>query len=338
MRGTNQIQTASANAQMQNKPRGFSSIITMPSNKTMIEKCIGDPARAASFISTLISVVNSNNQLQKCRPETIISAALRGEIGMSLSLALGEYGVIPYGDIATFQLQAKGLQRLAIRSGAYSAIDFFDVREGEYEGRDPRTREPKFNWIEDEDEREKLPIVGYYGFYKLNAEHNGFFRCIYWTHNQILKHADKYSKAFSLKKYNAMISGELSSDEVKKLQSGSPWYAAPDEMAHQKMCIKTIAKQLLGDGLAPKEIIQAIAKDNAQEGSESPVIYGDGFDTFAAPTTVDESTGEIIEAEAENQAVDERTNHSAKSTLKVNKNSSDGEKQATETISSFFDD
>ena len=179
MRGTNQIQTASANAQMQNKPRGFSSIITMPSNKTMIEKCIGDPARAASFISTLISVVNSNTSLQKCRPETIISAALRGEIGMGLSLARGEYGVIPYGDIATFQLQAKGLQRLAIRSGAYSAIDFFDVREGEYEGRDPRTREPKFNWIEDEDEREKLPIVGYYGFYKLNAEHNGFFRCIY---------------------------------------------------------------------------------------------------------------------------------------------------------------
>ena len=227
---------------------------------------------------------------------------------------------------------------MAIRSGAYSAIDFFDVREGEYEGRDPRTREPKFNWIEDEDEREKLPIVGYYGFYKLNAEHNGFFRCIYWTHNQILKHADKYSKAFSLKKYNAMISGEMSADEAKRLQNGSPWYAAPDEMAHQKMCIKTIAKQLLGDGLAPKEIIQAIAKDNAQEGSESPVIYGDSFDTFAAPTTVDESTGEIIEAEAENQAVDERTNHSAKSTLKVNKNSSDGEKQATETISSFFDD
>ena len=338
MRGTNQIQTASANAQMQNKPRGFSSIITMPSNKTMIEKCIGDPARAASFISTLISVVNSNKQLRECRPETIISAALRGEIGMGLSLTLGEYGIVPYGDNATFQLQAKGLQRLAIRSGAYSAIDFFDVREGEYEGRDPRTREPKFNWIEDEDEREKLPIVGYYGFYKLNAEHNGFFRCIYWTHNQILKHADKYSKAFSLKKYNAMISGEMSADEAKRLQSGSPWYAAPDEMAHQKMCIKTIAKQLLGDGLAPKEIIQAIAKDNAQEGSESPVIYGDGFDTFAAPTTVDESTGEIIEAEAENQAVDERTNHSAKSTLKVNKNSSDGEKQATETISSFFDD
>ena len=338
MRGTNQIQTASANAQMQNKPRGFSSIITMPSNKTMIEKCIGDPARAASFISTLISVVNSNKQLRECRPETIISAALRGEIGMSLSLALGEYGIVPYGDIATFQLQAKGLQRLAIRSGAYSAIDFFDVREGEYEGRDPRTREPKFNWIEDEDEREKLPIVGYYGFYKLNAEHNGFFRCIYWTHNQILKHADKYSKAFSLKKYNAMISGELSSDEVKKLQSGSPWYAAPDEMAHQKMCIKTIAKQLLGDGLAPKEIIQAIAADNEQEKNDTPVIYGDNLASAFDTPSVDESTGEIIDSETENQAVDERTNHSAKSTLKVNKNSSDGEKQATETISSFFDD
>ena len=130
MRGTNQIQAAGGAAPTQQK-KGFSSIITMPSNKGMIEKCVGDPARAASLISTLISVVNSNTSLQRCRPETIISAALRGEIGMGLSLALGEYGIIPYGDIATFQLQAKGLERLAIRSGSYREINFFDVREGE---------------------------------------------------------------------------------------------------------------------------------------------------------------------------------------------------------------
>lgn len=337
MRGTNQIQTASANAQMQNKPRGFSSIITMPSNKTMIEKCIGDPARAASFISTLISVVNSNNQLQKCRPETIISAALRGEIGMGLSLALGEYGIIPYGDIATFQLQAKGLQRLAIRSGAYSAIDFTDVRAGEYKGRDPRTRRPIFEWIEDDEERESLPIIGYYGFYELNDENNNFFRCLYWSHDKILKHADKYSKAFSLKKYNALLSGEMSADEAKRLQNGSPWYAAPDERAHQKMCEKTIAKQLLGDGLAPKEIIQAIARDNAQEGSESPMIYGDGFDTFASPT-VDEATGEIIESEGENKPSGERKKVSDKSATKTAKVPTDGEKQDEEAALSFFDD
>ena len=337
MRGTNQIQTASASAQMQNKPRGFSSIITMPSNKAMIEKCIGDPARAASFISTLISAVNSNNALQKCRPETIISAALRGEIGMGLSLTLGEYGIVPYGDIATFQLQVKGLQRLAIRSGAYSAIDFIDVRAGEYKGRDPRTRRPIFEWIEDDDERENLPIVGYYGFYELNDENNNFFRCIYWSHDKILKHADKYSKAFSLKKYNALISGEMSADEAKRLQNGSPWYAAPDERAHQKMCEKTIAKQLLGDGLAPKEIIQAIAKDNAQEGSESPMIYGDGFDTFAAPT-VDEATGEIIESEGENKPSDERTKVSDKSATKTAKVPTGGEKQGEEAALSFFDD
>ena len=337
MRGTNQIQAAGGAAPTQQK-KGFSSIITMPSNKGMIEKCVGDPARAASLISTLISVVNSNTSLQRCRPETIISAALRGEIGMGLSLALGEYGIIPYGDIATFQLQAKGLERLAIRSGSYSEINFFDVREGEYAGRDPKTREPKFNWIEDEDERENLPIVGYYGFYKLNGEYNNFFRCIYWTHNQILKHADKYSKAFSLKKYNALCAGELSSDEVKKLQSGSPWYAAPDEMAHQKMCIKTIAKQLLGDGLAPKEIIQAIAADNEQEKNDTPVIYGDNLaSAFDAPS-VDESTGEVIDAEVENQAVDERTNHSAKSTQKTVKDATADEKQANDAALSFFDD
>lgn len=349
MKGMNQLQPATY-AQPQQK-KGFSSIITMPSNKTMIERCVGDPARAASLISTLISVVNSTPALQECRPETIISAALRGEIGMGLSLALGEYGIIPYKDIATFQLQVKGLERLAIRSGCYSDINFFDVREGEYAGRDERTREPRFKWNEDEDEREKLPIVGYYGFYILNEKNNRFFRCIYWTHQQILKHADRYSKAFSLKKYNAMLNGDLSPDEVRRLQFGSPWYGMPDDMAHQKMCIKTIAKQLLGDGLAPKEIIQAIAADNAQETSDEPVVYGDTFDAVAAEAasaetmpempktaTVDASAEETAKTTAKSGAETAQKTQKVKSPAKTAKSAPAQENPPQDALSSFFDE
>lgn len=255
------------------KSKGFSTLINSPNYRQMIDKSIGDPRRAAAFVSTMISVVNMTPKLQECNVGTLISAALRGEVGMNLSLALGDYSIVPYGQSAQFIISANGLKQLAIRSGNYSDIGFFDVREGEYKGRDKRTRKPIFEWIEDEDERETKPIVGYYGFYILNSQYNNFFQCIYWSHERILQHADRYSKAFSLKKYRDLLDGKVSSNEAYKLQNGSPWYGDPNSLGHQKMCIKTIAKQLLGDGLAPKEIQEVISQDNEQEASEEAIIY-----------------------------------------------------------------
>lgn len=255
------------------KNKSFSTVINSPNCRAMIDKSVGDPRRAASLVSTLIYAVNSTPALQECNVGTVISAALRGEIGMNLSLALGQYSIVPYGDRAQFIISANGLKQLAIRSGTYSAIGFFDVRDGEYKGRDRRTREPVFEWVEDEDVRETLPIIGYYGFYRLNEKYNNFFQCIYWSHDKILRHADRYSKAFSLAKYEAMLAGKLEPWEVKKLQGGSPWYGDPNSLAHQKMCEKTIAKQLLGDGMAPKEIQEAIQADNMEEETGEPVTY-----------------------------------------------------------------
>lgn len=304
MRANNTIAPGAA-PNNRNKP--FSLVINDPANRQMIDRSVGDPARAASFVSTVISVVNTTPKLKECEASGIISAALRGEIGMGLSVALGDYAIIPYGTTATFQLQVNGLKRLAIRSGAYSAVNFREVKQGEYIGRDPRTCEPKFKWIEDDDIRETLPTIGYYGFYQLAPEYNNFFQCIYWTRKQCIKHAARFSKAFKLVKFEAMERGELSHDEVEKLRSGSPWYDTEGN-GFTKMCMKTIAKQLLGDGLAPKQVMEAIAADNAEEKSGEPVIYAD--DPYANPTPaaaaepmieVNAETGEVI-SETENLA------------------------------------
>ena len=258
---------------IQSKPKGFSAIINSDSSRAMIDKSIGDPRRASLFVSSLISIVNSNYKLAQCDPGSIISAALRGEIGLGLSMALGEYAVVPYGSRATFQLQVNGLKQLCIRSGKYEKMDFFEVRQGEYKGRDRLTREPIIEWIEDEDDRAELPIVGYYGFYKLTEASGGMFKTIYWSHKQILKHADRYSKAFDLETYEKLLAGQLSKEQADKLRSGSPWYDAPDSTAHMKMCLKTIAKQLLGDGSAPKQILDEIVKDNLEERTGTAAIF-----------------------------------------------------------------
>jgi len=252
---------------------GFSAFINSPAVRAMIEKSVSNPKTAASLVSTLISVVSANEKLKECDGNTIIAAALRGEVGMGLSLALGQYAIVPYGNQAAFQLGDKGLRQLAIRSGQYEDIDCFDVREGEYLGRDPRTRRPLFSWIEDEEEREKRPIAGYYAYYQLNQSNNGFFKGLYWSHEKILSHAGRYSKAFELEKYRALLAGELEESEAKKLRGGSPWYDLPDSVPHQKMCIKTLMKQLLSDGFAPLEVQRAIEADDLEEKSGNPMIY-----------------------------------------------------------------
>lgn len=253
----------------------FSSFINSQSVRGMIEKSVKDPQTAASLVSTLISVVSSNEKLKQCDGNSIIAAALRGEVGMGLSLALGQYAIVPYGDKASFQIQERGLRQLAIRSCQYDELDVIDVREGEYAGPDKRTRKPTFNWIEDENEREKRPIIGYYAYYVLNAANNHFFNCTYWTHDKILRHADRYSKAFSLDKYNDLLAGKLSKSDAEYLRSGSPWYDLPDSVPHQKMCMKTVMKQLLSDGFAPLEVRRVIAADNMAESSDETVIYAD---------------------------------------------------------------
>lgn len=290
MKATNSL------ANRENKPKNFSAFINDEKiKKGIVERFGGDAMLAARFISTITAAVQGNEKLQECDYGSIVTAALTGEVGMNLSYALGQYGIIPYGKVAKYQLQVNGLKQLCIRSKAYSKIGCYDVRQGEFLGRDPQTREPVFKWIEDEDERLKLPIIGYYALYMLSPENNNFFQCLYWSHEKILRHADRYSAGFSLETYRALLAGELSPEETAKLQGtnqrkgSSPWYANPDEDAHMKMCMKTALKQLLNDGLAPKSIQEVIIEDDDIEaGPNIPDL---------AEYTVVESTGEVIDAQ-----------------------------------------
>jgi recombination protein RecT len=280
---TRRPQTNTAVSDFDDRGKKFTTFINSNAIKNLLTTSLGGPQAAAQVTSTLIAQVSANPKLQQCQPMTILAAALRGEVGMGLSLVLGDYAIVPYGDQASFQLQVNGLKRLCLNSKAYAKINCFDVREGEFKGRDPMTREPVIKWIEDDDLREQLPIVGYYAFYILNSDYNGFSASIYWTHDKIMGHADRYSKAFSLDKYKALLAGELSEKDAKWLRNGTPWYDDPNAEPHMKMCAKTVIKQLLGDGFAPKSTVlqNAITADNAEEKNAEPVIYADEFDRMA---------------------------------------------------------
>lgn len=241
------VQNQSNFTQMaQQKKQTFSIVITSPGVQQMISRALKNERMAARFTSTLISAVSASEQLKACDPGTIIAAGLRGE-GMGLIYGHGYY-IVPYGSVAQFNLGYKGYIQLAMSTGFYEDIDCIEVREGEREGRDARTGKPIINLAkyETDEERDSHKIIGYYAYYKLNT---GSFRMEYWPMDKLLRHADRYSPAFKLEKYNALINGELDAKEQAKLLNGTPWYDVNG--GQDRMCRKTVLRSLLNSGYAP---------------------------------------------------------------------------------------
>lgn len=255
------VQNQSSFTQMaQPKKRTFSMAITSKTYQDMIQKTLNDSDKAARLTASLISLVSRNEKLKECDVGSVIGSALAG-VSLNLSLELGEYSVVPYGNVAQFQIQYKGLGQLAIRTGYYAKIKLFEVLEGEFKGYNS-DGDPIISKISDPDEREKRHVVGYYAYFRLL---NGFEDNLYMTYKEILNHADRYSPAFNLEKYNAFINGELDEKERNKLLNGSPWYGDEKSAGHMKMCKKTVFKQLFGGPLAPKsaEFSRALDMDEA---------------------------------------------------------------------------
>lgn len=241
------VQNQSNFTQMaQQKTQTFSMAITAPSAQQMISRALKNERIAARFTSTLISAVSASEQLKACDPGTIIAAGLRGE-GMGLIYGHGYY-IVPYNSVATYMMSYKGYIQLAMSTGYYDDIDCIEVREGEREGRDPRTGKPIINLAkyETDEERDAHKIIGYYAYYKLST---GAFRSEYWPMDKLLRHADRYSPAFKLEKYNALINGELDAKEQAKLLNGTPWYDVNG--GQDRMCRKTVLRSLLNSGYAP---------------------------------------------------------------------------------------
>lgn len=253
----------------QQKKQTFSMAITSKTYQDMIQKTLNDSDKAARLTASLIALVSRNEKLKECDVGSVIGSALAG-VSLNLSLELGEYSVVPYGNVAQFQIQYKGLGQLAIRTGYYSKIKLFEVLEGEFKGYNS-DGDPIISKISDPDEREKRHIVGYYAYFRLL---NGFEDNLYMTYKEILNHADRYSPAFSLEKYNAFISGEMDAKERSKLLNGSPWYGDEKSAGHMKMCKKTVFKQLFGGPLAPKstEFSRALDMDEAVIPADMPTV------------------------------------------------------------------
>ena len=164
--------------------------------------------RAPQFISSVVSMVNADANLQQAfyeSPMTIIQSALKAAtFDLPIDQNLGYAYIVPFKNSkkqedgtwvkrmeASFILGWKGMHQLALRTGAYKTINVVDIREGELKSYNRLTEEVNIQFVEDDTEREALPIIGYVGYYRLV---NGAEKTIYMTKQQIENHEKKFRK------------------------------------------------------------------------------------------------------------------------------------------------
>lgn len=278
MEGIIQKQTAMQKAP-QKKQMSVTALVNSMLDKDGMRKRFDEllGKRTPQFVSSIVSMVNADKNLQQAfyeSPMTVIQASLKAAMfDLPIDQSLGYAYIVPFKNYkkdlgakkmeATFILGWKGMHQLALRTGAYKTINVVDVREGELKSYNRLTEEVKIDFIEDEDARDALPIIGYVGYYRLV---NGAEKTVYMSTKSIAAHEKKFRK------------GEF---------QGKGWRDDWDAMARKtvyriligKWGVMSIDYQTRGEG---EQLADAIAADIQEE----DLIDG---------TVVDESTGEAIE-------------------------------------------
>lgn len=245
--------------------------------------------RTPQFISSLVSLINADTSIQQAfyeSPMSVIQAGLKAAtFDLPIDQNLGYAYIVAFNNNkkdangnwtkrmeATFMLGWKGMHQLALRTGAYKTINVVDIRQGELKHYNRLTEEVELEFIEDDDEREKLPVIGYVGYYRLI---NGAEKTIYMTVKQIENHEKKNRKGQYM---------------------GKGWKDDWDAMAR-----KTVYRRLIGkwgvmsiDYQNRKEA-EELAKQMQEEYIDHDYPADDFLDAEYAEVPVDIDTGEVLE-------------------------------------------
>ena len=236
----------------------ISALLNQDAVRARFEQVLGK--KAAGFMSSIISAVNSNNELKKADPMTVVSAAaVAASLDLPINPSLGFAHIVPYGGNAQFQMGWRGFVQLGMRSGQYKTINVAPVHEGELIDSNPFTGEMQFDYKK----RTSDKIIGYVAYFRLM---NGFEKYLYMTEDQVTAHGKKYSKSFS--------------------NNNSMWQKDAEPMK-----LKTVLKMLLSKfGILSIEMQNAVQYDQAT----IKTIDGGAYEYVDNPDGGDITDAEIV--------------------------------------------
>jgi len=183
--------------------KALSNFLNKDSIKAKFAEVLGDKDKGVAFVTSILSVVNSNGQLAKADQNSLYTSALMAAtLDLPINPSIGHAFLVPFNTrqadntykvMVQFQISAKGLKQLAMRSGQFVKMNDSDVREGEILSVDRMTGEIKFNWIQNDKERLSKPVIGYVSYFKLV---NGFESTFYMTKDEVELHAKTFSQTY----------------------------------------------------------------------------------------------------------------------------------------------
>lgn len=266
---TTQVQT------QQKQPPALKAFFDKPNIQNKIKELVGK--NAATFATSVLQIANSNSMLKTADPMSIFNAAcMAATLNLPLQNGLGFAYIVPFRNNkekkteAQFQIGYKGFIQLAQRSGQFKRLVAMPVYKKQLLKKD-FINGFEFDW-EQEPEKDENPI-GYYAYFKLL---NDFSAELYMSHDDIVKHAQRYSQTFK--------------------KGFGVWHDNFEAMA-----LKTVTKLLLSKQ-APLsvEMQQAVLSDQAVIKNEGEFTYSDNIIDGEIVVAVDETTFEQCKQSVQN--------------------------------------
>ena len=248
----------------------FNDQIRGTNAQSYLSSVLGDKKDA--FVTSLISVVANDANLQKCNPMSVVYAAMKSvPLGLPIEQNLGYAAVIPYGENASFQIMRNGWMELLMRSGQVKFVANEVVHEGELVSKNKFTGE----FVFDEGKRISDKVIGYMAYVKLT---NGFEKTVYWTVEECKAHALRYSQTYK--------------------RGGGVWKDSFDAMA-----LKTVLKNLIVK-YCPKsaELQKAVIDDQTVTNENNESRYSDNEPDDQTPieqTEAAKAKAEEVKAKAQ---------------------------------------
>jgi recombination protein RecT len=244
--------------------------------------------KSAGFMTSITTVVQNNDLLQKAEVNSIILAAAQAaSLDLPINPNLGFSAIIPFNDkkgnrcVAQFQIMRDGWVDLCLRTGQFEYIANEIVYEGELVEKNRFTD----TYIFDETKRKSNKIIGYMASFKLV---NGYRKTLYMTVEEAKAHGKQYSQTFKkgyglwADNFNAMALKTTLKMLLKKF--------APKSIESIAKAIESDQASFVGD----IDNAQAVYVDNQKE--EKDTVNVTDF-VEEAEEVVDTTTGEVLQAE-----------------------------------------
>ena len=210
-----------------NKPIGsinnLSGLMKNPAVKALISKGMSSVINFEHLAKMAIVATQRMPKLLQCTQESFLFAlTTAGQLGVDPSGATGQAYIIPYGNVATFQIAYKGLIALVCRSGMSKSVSVHIVWKDEAESMQ-WDKESAMRHIPNWEAKRDYTIKGKDNIaflYGVASHGDGVYTFDYMTADEIENIRKKHSKSKS-----------------------GPWFDSYTEMAKKTMLIR-LAKKL----------------------------------------------------------------------------------------------